>query len=252
MQDPRFHRWVGPVLALLALWAARPPSAGAGTVVVSDNITGVATGGTEAVTGSTWLAASFATGDAAYQLDSVTLLLDNSVAGAAVVAIYSDGGQQPGSLVGTLNSPSSYLGPLVETTFTASGITLSADSTYWAVLYAPSGQFDWAWASSDSGTGAGFTDTWASSTDAGNSWFTFVGPDSYPLQMIVTASVPEPSSLTLLGMGAGLLLLYKRCGGHRLGVTPRGDRFLPGGPVHPKAARNQVHDADTRTMNTGV
>ncbi len=234
MQDPRFRRWAGRLLTLLALCFMRPPSAGADTVVLSDNITGVTTGGTEAATGSTWLAASFGTGDATYQLDSVTLLLENSVAGAAVVDIYTDGGQQPGSFVGTLTSPSSYLGPLVETTFTASGITLSADSTYWVVLYATSGEFDWGWASSDSGTGVGFQDTWSSSSDGGNTWFTFVGPDSYPTQMIVTASVPEPGSLSLLGLGAGLLLLHQRHRRRRTGLLPAATASPPARRVIPR------------------
>ncbi|MGP0063897.1 MAG: choice-of-anchor R domain-containing protein [Isosphaeraceae bacterium] len=220
MFDPNARRCAGVLLTMLALSIIRPPSAGASTVVLSDNITGVATGGLEAATGSIWLASSFSTGGASDTLDSVTLLLENPVAGNATVSIYTDGGLQPGTLVGTLTSPSSYLGPLVETRFTADGITLSADTTYWVVLQAAGGEFDWAWASSDSGTGVGFTDTWASSTDAGNSWFAFVGPDSYPLQMIVSATVPEPGSMTLLGLGAGLVLLHRRFRGRRTGFLP--------------------------------
>ena len=211
MHDHSFRRSAGCVLAVLALWAVRPSSVNAANVVLSDNITGVSNGGTEAATGASWLASSFGTGNATYKLDTVTLLLENSVAGAAVVDIYSNGGLQPGSLVGTLISPTSYIGPLVETTFTASDITLSANSTYWVVLRAAQGEFDWGWASSDSGAGVGFQDTWSSSSDGGSSWFTYVGPDSYPLQMIVTATVvPEPGSITLLGAGAGLLLLGLR------------------------------------------
>ena len=68
-------------------------------------------GGTEAATGSTWLASSFGTASSSYQLDSVVLLLENPVAGVAEVDIFSDGGSQPGSLIGKLTSPSSYLGP---------------------------------------------------------------------------------------------------------------------------------------------
>jgi hypothetical protein len=208
----RQHRNVLLVAVYLLLLAS---GAQGGTVILSDNITGVETGGTVAASGSNWLAASFGTGDWTSQLDAVTLLLENSVAGNAVVDIYSDGGLQPGSLVGTLTSPSSYLGPLVETTFTASGITLAANSTYWVVLYATSGEFDWAWAANDSGTGIGFQDTWSQSSDGGNSWFTFVGPDSYPTQMIVSASVPEPGSLTLLSIGGALLWLGQRYRGSR-------------------------------------
>ena len=220
MRDPNYRRRVGWMLALLALCPPgrkRPRQA----PWCSPTTSRASPTAAPRPTGSSWLAASFGTGDATYQLDSVTLLLANPIAGAAVVDIYTDGGQQPGSLVGTLTSPSSYLGPLVETTFTAGGITLSADTTYWAVLHATSGEFDWGWASGDSGTGVGFQDTWSSSGDGGNSWFTFapvttpagvtLGTD--PLQMIVTASVPEPCSLTLWGLVAGLLLIHQ----HRRG-----------------------------------
>lgn len=219
---PVFAAAQGLVLAWLALSSSRPTSAEAGQVVLSDNITNVTTGGTEDASGLTWLAASFGTGDSSYQLSDVTLLLANTVAGAAEVDLYTDGGQQPGSLVGTLTSPSSYLGPLVETTFTASGdITLSADTTYWVILHATSGDFLWAWASNDSGNGAGFQDTWSQSLDGGNSWFTFAGPESYPTQMIVTAaSVPEPGSLGLLGAGAGLVLLHRLRRGSRRADGP--------------------------------
>lgn len=250
LRDFHRHDWTLMLVAISLLLLTPRAQAGA-VVTLSDNITGVATGGTVAASGSNWLAASFGTGDSTYQLDSVTLLLENTVPGNAVVDIYTDGGLQPGTLVGALTSPSGYLGPLVETTFTASGITLAADSTYWVVLAATSGEFDWGWAASDSGTGIGFQDTWSQSFDGGNSWFTFVGPDSYPTQMIVTASVPEPGTLTLFGIGGSLLWLGQSYRGRFKRITASAP--APTAAMHVRSndygKRQQI--GGTWALNTG-
>src|SRR5712691_3068134 len=54
-----------------------------------------ATGGSEAVSGSTWLAGEFTTDNATYNALTATLLLDQSSAGTAELDLYTDGGLQP-------------------------------------------------------------------------------------------------------------------------------------------------------------
>jgi hypothetical protein len=195
------------ILACSLLFAAHPNDV-RGDVVLSDNL-GAASAGTEAAAGSTWLTASFGTDASSYAITSVTLLLANPIAGTAELDIYRDGGLQPGALMGTLTSPGSYSSTLAETTFTSSGISVAANSTFWVVLKAASGEFDWSWTSSNSGTGAGFQDTWGSSFDGGTTWYCY---SIYPTQMRVDAAVtPEPTSIALMGSGAfGLLWSWTR------------------------------------------
>jgi hypothetical protein len=199
---PRYRHLTALLVALLV--AGFLPASRAGTIL-SDNLS-AASAGTETATGDTWLTSSFGTDSSAYTLSSVTLLLAGS--GQAEVDIYSDGGLQPGSLLGMLVSPGSYSITPTDTTFTTSGITLDADSTYWVVLHALTGSFDWSWTFDDAaGTGVGYQDTWGQSQDAGATWFTF---NSSPTQMAVTASaVPEPGPIILCAAGAMALLLRR-------------------------------------------
>src|SRR5205807_3337578 len=120
---------------------------------------------------------------------------------------YSDGNLEPGSSLGTLISPSSYSSSLATTTFSTSGMTLSPNSTYWLVLSANSGEFDWAWTSDNTGSGIGFQHTWGESDDAGATWFTF---DTFPTQFSVAATpVGEPRSIALLLAVTAGFLLYR-------------------------------------------
>jgi hypothetical protein len=181
-------------LAGFALLGLLPAGATADTL--TDNLAN-ASAGTEAAIGADWITASFGTGATAYDLNSVTLLLATPTPGLVELDIYSDGGLQPGSLVGSLTATDAITGSLSDITFTTNDITLSANSTYWAVLKAASGEYDWSWTADDSGAGIGFQDQWGESSDAGVTWFTYSG---FPTQLSVEATaVPEP--------GAGALLL---------------------------------------------
>ena len=171
-----------------------------------------ATTDVETASGDTWLTASFGTDSSGYMLGDVTLLLANSGSGVAEVDLYSDGGLQPGSFIAALSSPSTYSSSLSPITFTSSGVTLAAGSTYWIVLKALAGDLDWAWTDDNTGTGAGFQNTWGETSDAGATWFTY---DIYPLQFSVDAAssaVPEPGTATFLMGGCALLgaLAWKR------------------------------------------
>ncbi len=178
---------------------------------ISNNLSNT-TAGTEAASGSTWLTASFGTGSSSANLSSITLLLSNPATGVAEVDLFSNDLLQPGSLLGTLTSPESYSASLSNTTFSSNGLTLDANSTYWIVLKAVSGEFDWAWTADNSGTGIGFQGVWGSSTDAGSTWFTYA---VYPTQFSATtdaAATPEPGTgwLAIGGLLAGAMALYRR------------------------------------------
>lgn len=188
------------------------PAASAATIL-SDNLS-AAVSGTEAATGSTWLAASFGTDALQYVLDSMMLLLSNPSAGTAEVEVYDDGGLEPGSLIAVLTSTALFSTTPAQTTFTANGTTLSANSTYWAVLKATSGEFDWSWTSNNTGSGPGFQGSWGISTDAGATWFTY---DVFPLQLSVIATpvataTPEAGTpaLSTAGALAGAAAMFLR------------------------------------------
>ena len=157
------------------------------TTDLSDNLSETS-GGSETATGSTYLATSFAT-TTATTLTQVRLLMDQVSSGTATVSIYSDSGSEPGTLVATLTSPSSYSSSLASTTFSsASGVSLAADTTYWVVLKASAGSYNWSFTSDDensASTGDGFTGVWGISSDSGVTWYI---DNDYPLQMSVTTS----------------------------------------------------------------
>lgn len=179
---------------------------------ISSNLSNV-TAGTEAASGNTWLTASFGTGSSDSSLSSLTLLLSNPATGVAEVDLYSNSLLQPGSLVGTLTSPGSYSTSLSNTTFSSSGLALSPNSTYWIVLKALSGEFDWAWTTDSSGSGVGFQGTWGISTDAGSNWFTYaVYPTQFSVTTTAAAAVPEPSTgwLAVDGLLIGTWVFYQK------------------------------------------
>lgn len=194
----------GPASALLL--------AGGMTVkadIISSNLSN-ATAGTEVASGDTWLTASFGTGTSSDTLSSVTLLLSHPISGVAEVDLYSTNLLEPGSLVATLTSPATYASSLSNSTFLSSGVTLSANSTYWIVLKALSGEFDWGWTADNSGTGTGFQGTWGLSTDTGSTWYTYA---VYPTQLsVITTATPEPSTgwLGVAGLLVGAMVLYRR------------------------------------------
>jgi hypothetical protein len=185
------------------------PVAPAIATTLSSNLSS-ASGGTEAASGSALLAVSFTTDASTYSLTSITLPLADSSAsgGTATVALYADDGlDEPGTLIAALTGASSFGTGLTNALFDGADATLQASSTYWIVLTALSGEVDWSYAADDSGTGAGFTDTWSASYDSGASWFTYSsnqGAGVDPLQLGVdAAAIPEPCFAV---PGAGLLL----------------------------------------------
>ncbi len=166
------------------------------------------TGDTASASGASWLAQALTTDASSYVLQSVTLLL--SADAAPSVSIYADNGGEPGSSIGSLTLSSSYSSSLSNVIFTSTGMTLSANTTYWVVL-SDSSTANWAWTTSNSGSGSAFSTTSAQTDDAGSTWFTF---DAYPYQMNVSdtvAAVPLPAGLPLfMSALAGMTLIGRR------------------------------------------
>src|SRR5437762_783638 len=122
------------------------------STILSDNLANTFTG-TEAITATRFVDASFGTDGSAYTLNAVTLRMQEVTPGNALLRIYSDSGFKPGALVGTMTSPASYPAGLGDSLFTSGGIGLLPNSTYWVVLSAPAGQYNWAWTSDNTGSG---------------------------------------------------------------------------------------------------
>ena len=196
-------------------------------VILSDNLSQPQSQfSPEPLTGDGWAATSFGTGTQSWLLQSVTLLMSaESLGDTAQVDIYTAvlapttdtppfPPTQPGSLYATLTSP--VIGTtLGQYTFTPSGsLLLDANSTYWVVLQALSGQVIWAYPDlGSSGSGIGFQNYWRTSDDGGASW-NFANNDTGAFMMRVDA-IPEPSTLMLFGTTALLLGLgYRRQAGN--------------------------------------
>ncbi len=156
-------------------------------VVLSDNLSNPTTGA-DTASGTTWLASSFLTDGPAHALTSATLKLAQLTAGAAEVDLYSNAVRQPGTQLAALTSPAGYSSTAADTVFTAAGVALAANTTYWVVLKAPSGSFDWRSTTDISGTPAAtFQHTHAASPDSGATWTT---SDLAPNLLRVTADEP--------------------------------------------------------------
>ena len=183
-----------PFARIAALLSAGAIGATANAQILSNNLEN-ATGGVESASSTRWLAGSFSTDAAEVPLRSITLLMANSVAGTAALDLYDDGGLEPGVPLATLTPPASFSPTLADTTFAAAGITLSASTTYWAVLRPISGTLDWAWTASNDGCGVGFQHTWGTGEQSGVEWWTY---DTYPTQFAVVAS-GEPCSCDVNG-----------------------------------------------------
>ena len=117
-------------LLFLAFISLSQRVAEAATIIHSDNVSKT-TAGTESASGARRLTSSFGTGTEATYLTSITLPLANPINGQATLSVYTNNLLKPGTLVGTLVSPTSYASTTAETTFTAAtSIPLAANTTY--------------------------------------------------------------------------------------------------------------------------
>lgn len=163
-------------------------------------------------------AQSFTTGNTAiaFELESIVLSmysLGQAEEGGFNLSIYDNNVAAPGSALGALAGSAS---PVLtqEYTYTASGITLSASTTYWIVVSNNSMTTPYGWKLANEA--ATVTSGWAtplsfSSRQGANAWAEYPVAVPESLRYSLNASpVPEPGSVGLLMMGAGAAFLLKR------------------------------------------
>jgi hypothetical protein len=209
-----------PVLIASALALSGHLSAG---VILSNNLTET-TLSADTIGTSHFEAISFATDNNTYSFNSAILLVAPGVVSTSAlnlataaaadipeVDLYADDGSPgPGTLIQTLTNPGSFGVGLAQATFTGSGIILSPNTTYWVVLKTISGNFSWGIPTDSIGSGVGFTDTWAFTTDGTPPWAVASGqPDQAEIIGDLVAA-PEPSSFWLIACGSVLLLAFGR------------------------------------------
>lgn len=174
------------------------------------------------ITTSQWMAQKFKTDNSAasFTLNSVVLNLDDAVntSGGFFVNIYnttgSEGAWLPSGVLGTVLAGSENPATAGNYTYTASGITLLADTNYWIVAKVSwgAGQYKWGYTTSETTTGSwsitASANTRAYSLDSGSSW---INGDGNPYIFAVNATaVPEPSMVLLLLVGGGVLAFIRR------------------------------------------
>lgn len=176
-------------------------------VVLADNLANPTAGGLivgEGIaTSSPWQAMKFNTTSASIIRSITTTLRKFSAtdSGDAIFDIYSDNGNQPGSVISASASVQNYSS--LQTTFsqlTSSGlsISLSPNTTYWLVGRS-SGATTFEWSSTSNATyGLSAPPVRARSADGGSTWIT--GFSSYTQLRIEADEVPGP--LPALGASA--------------------------------------------------
>ncbi len=140
-------------------------------------------------------------------LVSVALLARETVAGVPEVTLWSGNANTPTALVSTLVLQGSFTTTLGLNTFTAPGVvTLDPSVDYWIAFQNLSGGYEWAYtqdnANPDDIYGTNFATNWATFNTDASTWF--VGGEVDPYQMKVEV-VPEPSTVTLVGLGVVLM-----------------------------------------------
>ena len=144
----------------------------------------------------------FTTGSTTENLQSVTLRLLGS-ADSLNVSLYSDNAGNPGTSLLSLGSLTPSGSGYANYSLTApSAFSLVASTAYWVVA-TYNGTPSWAYTYSTSYTGTGSLGNVANSTTGVGSWTTYSGAfEPYQLEVDSgAASVPEPSTLALIGLG---------------------------------------------------
>ncbi len=169
-----------------------------------------------------WAGSQFITdaSASAFQLDGVTIKMDvaSDTPGNFFVAIFSNAGGQPGTLLETL-SGSANPAAAADYSYTSSGLSLAPSTSYWVVTGVSSGGtagagYNWKLA----GDPFDFTGPWTipatdthiTSYDQGGTSWNDLPNDAYPRQFSVSATaVPEPSVFGLIALGGAAALFLR-------------------------------------------
>ncbi|HUO06878.1 MAG TPA: PEP-CTERM sorting domain-containing protein [Phycisphaerae bacterium] len=191
-------------VVLMASCVILAVSSASSAAVLYDN-TSTTVDGADNATSTTYIASAFTTGSATSAL-TASLLLEQATTGIDTVSVYSSSTYTPDSLIGVLTASSTASATSVGlVTFSSTSLSLSANTTYWLVL-SSTGSVAWSYSSDPT-----LTDAWAMSTNSGVVWSST--GDSYPYVFSVSdtvAAVPEPATLSLLGLSGVALLRRKR------------------------------------------
>jgi hypothetical protein len=179
-------------------------------------------------------ARSFFTGGSAYTLESIFFgshLYHDTGLGGITVSLYSNNGTVPGSAVaGGLNLFSATSATIGNTLLPNSVLTMNANSTYWFVASVDQtlGDTRYWWNLTDSAafdsdvTGTDLPLGYANSTTDGASW---LRQEDLSMQMSIYGTVvPEPGTLSLMGIGMGGTYYARR---RRRSKIPAGGFELP-------------------------
>jgi hypothetical protein len=187
--------------------------------VFSATIVGVDSYGDWEFSQDAFMAQQFTTDAVSYTLDSVTLRLQQfavTVPGGFTVSIYTDNGDELGTVITTLNVQGEYFGSLAaepyamtDVIFTPSvGVTLEAAKSYW-IGVTNSNQYTWVCPQWSARTGSGAYGDLIGLR--GNNVETTPAVAFYAdVSGTPVTTVPEPGSFGLLGLGAGLALFSRR------------------------------------------
>jgi MYXO-CTERM domain-containing protein len=212
-------RFVSMPLRLIAAAFVFPVLLASGQTVVSSNLGNVVhdsylVGGSPGSGGPYWAAASFTTGSSAatFGLAAVTLLIGNPAPafggtnGGFSVSLFDDSLSQPGSWLATLSGSANpaVAGPYA---YSASGVTLNANTAYWIVAQAGSDSaYSWSGTADLGQTGWAIGDIRGFAGNGGAYWSMVDGSTADVLQFSVSVSaIPEPSAFALVAGLLGLL-----------------------------------------------
>ena len=201
------------VPAGLALLAAR-----VNADIIYDNIspstgaTSAGDAGVSSVLSHGPLSDSFSTGSAPGTLSDVKLLMSADMptdGGSYTVSLLSDSSSQPGSVIaalGTLNDSGLMVSPtesVVDVPINST-INLAPNTRYWIEIDGANSTANWSYDNTNVGVGTANEFNYYNGGVSPNSSFT-------PYQMTVTtAAVPEPTALSLVGIGVAMLASRRR------------------------------------------
>ena len=214
LKSGAFSIWGGAIVVAMLL----AHTASATPVAIYDSINGSTSNGSVPSDNVNWLANQFKTDSATYDLNSVVLdflAAPSGTSGTIIeVDIYSDASGNPDTILGTLANPGSFAAG--SNTFTASGISLAAGSSFWVVLQGvDDGTVNWLTTGSVP-SGVGSSTSTNRSTTGGASWVGISSGAPYMMLVYATATstpVPEidPASFgSALSLVLGSLTLLER------------------------------------------